>query len=234
MKPKKPKRIESISGTMIENENDKTNDSKKNEDSDGDESEIIENFSKMLLGNSKEEEFQDKSKKKEEIEEKPKRKETEERKKQKEEPEEKNDNKMRISDELKPESIDLKPSVNFNSQIPIIEKPISKKNTIDKISEKRQTFKKDKNIAQNSPRKTILDPRAILKNNFNNFASNNKILKRFLGKLMKNETVLQAVEPEKNDVMKKIIDDSDFDYLNFYENEIPNFGGNMYTFNNNF
>lgn len=64
------------------------------------------------------------------------------------------------------------------------------------------------------------DLRVMMKTKFYNLTNNSKVLQTFFGNKANNN---------KNDCKEKnkIIDDDIFDCFNFYENQIPNFNGNM-------
>ena len=195
-----------------------------NDDSDGEDDGEIDKFSSLLL---KEEEVQTVAQKSDEKE---KLKEGERKKDELLQQQE--DNKMKLNEDLFSKieaSTDNKQPTMYNSTTVLenkkkgqsIENVVNRK-TEAKTLTSSDVIKKDQKI----------ETKENLKNKFLDFASGNKVLKTiFANSIAKNKDTITKDPITKNEINflkdDKILVENDFDFLNFYENEIPNFGGDM-------
>ena len=195
-----------------------------NDDSDGAEDDgEIDKFSSLLLLNSKEEEvptFAHKSDEKEKVKEG-------ERKKD-ELLQQLEDNKMKLNEDLfcKTEAsteINKQPTMyNSTTVLENKKKGQSMENVVNRKTETKTLTSSD--VAKKDQK---IETKENLKNKFLDFASGNKVLKTiFANSIAKNKDPITKNEINflKDD---KILVENEFDFLNFYENEIPNFGGDM-------
>jgi len=195
-----------------------------NDDSDiAEDEDEVQKFSDLLLINSKEEEMTcEKTLKTDENQKK-----IEEGEKKREETD---DVKAKNFDENlnKSDNSDAK-STMMSSTTTILEK--KKCNTFENLGNKKDREVKSVVPVENAKKDHRNEIKEKLKNRFLTFANGNKVLKNIFGNNPannKNEAVINV----KNEINllkeeSKIINENEFDFLNFYENEERNFGGDM-------
>lgn len=196
-----------------------------NEESDEEENEVVEKYSKILMNHSKDENdlafdenllmdtVRPRAKAETEGQMSENNKTTEKKvenidiAKKKSETDEKNENliKLRSQNEknAKIDKTDSNNSTNQETNVP-----------------KRYSSRKERNEAALKEKQEIKN---VVRNKFYNIANNSKVWKTFFG----NFSITNKNEIASKDDARKIIDEHDFDYLNFYETEVQTFGGNM-------
>lgn len=195
-----------------------------NDDSDGAEDDgEIDKFSSLLLQNSKEEEtttFTHKGDEKEKLKEG-------ERKKD-ELLQQQEDNKMKLNEDqfCKTEaSTDNNKQPTMYNSTSVLENKKKGQSIENVVNRKTETKTLTSNDVAKKDQK--IETKEPFKNKFLDFASGNRVLKTiFANSIAKNKDPITKNEINflKDD---KILVENEFDFLNFYENEIPNFGGDM-------
>lgn len=192
-----------------------------NDDSDGAEDDgEIDKFSSLLLKEDEVQTFAHKSDEKEKLKEG-------ERKKD-ELIQQQEDNKMKLNEDLvyKTEaSTDNKQPTMYNSTT-VLENKKKGQSIENVVNRKTETKTLTSNDVTKKDQK--IETKENLKNKFLDFASGNKVLKTiFANSIAKNKDPI--IPKNEINFLKedKILVENEFDFLNFYENEIPNFGGDM-------
>lgn len=221
---------------MLNNSDAKNIETKKtfvsNEESDEEENEVVEKYSKILMNHSKDETdlavdenllmdtVRPRAKAETEGQMSENNKNIAEKQgeitdivKKKSEASEKNENFLKLKSQ---NDKNVKIDKNDNFETKNNNNPTNPENNVPK----RFSSKKERNEAALKEKQEM---KTIVRNKFYNMANNSKVWKTFFG----NFAITNKNEITSKDNSRKIIDEHDFDYLNFYETEVQTFGGNM-------